>query len=140
MYSGTTGGTRPLAIALALALAAFVLSGCAATGSGAGAPGPSRASDESGYVPSTDYHMIMAEIAAQRGVEATAAEEYLSAAENSEDPEVSRRAAEFAFDYGFDAYALRAARRWSQLAPEEASARLHMARLLVRRNDVAGAV
>jgi tetratricopeptide (TPR) repeat protein len=81
----------------------------------------------------------MAEIAAQRGAQATAATEYLNAAERSADPEVSQRAAEFAYEYGYDAYALRAARRWAQLAPEEAAAQLVIARLLVRRTDVPGA-
>ena len=87
----------------------------------------------------TAYHQVMAEIAADRGASATAAEEYLNAAERSDDPAASRQAAEFAFDYGFDSWALRAGRRWAQLAPADRPANLLVARLLLRRDDVAGA-
>lgn len=125
MESATTDPrTAHLLVALALALA-----GCATT---APVAGPD-------YEPGPSYHAVMAEIAAQRGEYATAAAEYLNVAERSDDPEASRRAAAFAFEYGFDAIALRAARRWARLAPQEASAHLYLARLLVRRNDVAGA-
>jgi tetratricopeptide (TPR) repeat protein len=89
--------------------------------------------------PGTDFHQLMAEIAAERGAEATAAEEYLNAAERSADPAIAQRAAEYAFEYGFDAWALRAARRWVQVAPAEAAAQRLAARLLVRRHDIAGA-
>ena len=121
MNKGTTG--------YCYGLMTMVLAGCAAAGGAA----------DSDYIPGAGYHLIMAEIAAQRGVQATAAQEYLNSSERSDDPEVSQRAAEFAFKYGFDAYALRAARRWAQLAPDDASAHLHLARLLVRRNDVPAA-
>lgn len=114
----------------ALALAA----GCAARAPVETPDQPAR------YQPGSGYHLLMAEIAAQRGKRQAAADEFLNAAERSSDPEVSQRAAEFAFDHGFDVHALRAARRWSQLAPEEAGAHLVIARLLVRRNDVPGAV
>jgi tetratricopeptide (TPR) repeat protein len=107
---------------------ACILTGCA-TGGGA----------DPDYVPGAGYHLIMAEIAAQRGASATAAQEYLNSAERSADPEMSRQAAEFAFDNGFDAYALRAARRWVRLDPDDVSAHLCMARLLVRRNDISTA-
>jgi tetratricopeptide (TPR) repeat protein len=81
----------------------------------------------------------MAEIAAQRGDYRTAAEEYLVAAERSDDAEVSQRAAQFAFDYGFDTWALRAARRWASLEPANTSAHLVLARLYLGRNDVEAA-
>jgi tetratricopeptide (TPR) repeat protein len=91
------------------------------------------------YVPGPAYHLIMAEIAASRGAQAAAAQEYLRAAEGSDDPEASKRAAGFAFEYGFDAYALRAARRWAQLAPDDTTAHMYLVRLLTRRNDVPAA-
>jgi Flp pilus assembly protein TadD len=125
MNTGTTG--------ICCALAAFLLlGGCAARGG-------ATSEEPDAYVPGAGYHMLMAEIAAERGIEPTAAEEYLNAAERSDDPAESQRAAEFAFQYGFDAWALRAARRWSELSPQESTARLYLARLLVRRNDVEGA-
>ncbi len=117
-------------IPAAAATAVLLLAGCAATGG---------AASDSGYMPGSGYHLIMAEIAAQRGVEATAAQEYLNSAERSDDPAVSQHATEYAFEYGFDAWALRAARRWAQLAPDDTSAGTYLTRLLVRRNDVAGA-
>ena len=108
-----------------------MLGGCATVGGDA--PGTPV------YVPGTGYHMLMAELSAERGIQPVAAEEYLRAAEHSDSPAESQRATAFAFEYGFDAWALRAARRWAALAPDEASARLHLARLLVRRNDIEGA-
>ena len=110
-------------------LACGLLAGCATPGGGT----------DPDYVPGSSYHQIMGEIAADRGVTATAAEEFLQAAERSDDPQFSQRAAEFAFANGFDAYALRSARRWAQLDPSDASAHLYLSRLLLRRNDVAGA-
>ncbi|MCK6370939.1 MAG: tetratricopeptide repeat protein [Gammaproteobacteria bacterium] len=114
-----------------LASAGLVLTicGCAAT-----AP-----VDSPDYVPGAGYHMVMAEIAAQRGRYPTAAEEYLEGAERSDDPELAQRATAFAFEFGFDDIALRAARRWAHLEPDNASAQLYIARLLVRRGDIGGA-
>jgi len=109
-------------------LAVALLQGCAARPEAPAAP-----------APATGFHQIMAEIAADRGVSAAAAGEYLNAAERSDDPQFSQRAAEFAFDNGFDGYALRAARRWTQLEPDSASAQLYVARLMLRRNDIAAA-
>ena len=81
----------------------------------------------------------MAEIAERRDAYPLAAEEYLKAAERSTDPTAAQRATEFALDYGFDAYALRAARRWVRIAPDSRLARRDLARLLLTRNDVDGA-
>lgn len=118
---------------LAVAVLVVVLSACAASG-------PATDAQDAHYVPGTGYHMVMAEIAAQRSEYAIAVEEYLHAAERSPDPELSQRATAFAFEFGYDAAALRAARRWAQLAPDDASAHLYVTRLLIRRNDVAGAL
>lgn len=111
------------------AMVAVALAGCAAGG-------PTAPPGDPSYVPGAGYHLMMAEIAVQRGAYRTAAEEYLNAAERSDDPEVSQRAAQFAFDYGFDAWALRAARRWSSLDPGDTSAHLVLARLYLGRNDL----
>ncbi|MCC7256761.1 MAG: tetratricopeptide repeat protein [Gammaproteobacteria bacterium] len=107
--------------------------GCASRqGPAAGEPQPTP-------VPGADYHQIMGQIAADRGATAVAVEEFLNVAERDADPQASRQAAGFAFEHGYDAAALRAARRWAQLEPAEPAARLLLARLLVRRNDIAGA-
>jgi tetratricopeptide (TPR) repeat protein len=100
-----------------------------------------RASTEApDYIPGFGYHLMMAEIAVQRGAYRTAAEEYMTAAEHSNDPEISQRATQFAFDYGFDTWALRAARRWASLEPDEPSVRVYLARLYLRRDDVESAL
>jgi tetratricopeptide (TPR) repeat protein len=117
---------RGAALALAVAV---VLAGCAGGGRQA-------THEEPPYIPGSGYHLMMAEIAIQRGSYGTAAEEYLNAAERSDDPELSQRAAEFAFDYGFDGIALRAARRWAGLEPDNTSVHLYLARLYLRRNDL----
>ncbi|MBM4197798.1 MAG: tetratricopeptide repeat protein [Gammaproteobacteria bacterium] len=114
----------------ALATAALVASGCAATGGTL----PDRPA------PGTPFHQIMAAIAADRGATATAVEEYLATAEAGNDAAASRRAAVYAFEHDYDAAALRAARRWAALEPAEPAAHRLVARLLVRRNDVSGAV
>lgn len=91
-------------------------------------------------LPGADYHLLMAQIAAARERHAAAAEAYLRAAEHSNDPQASEEAARFALNHGFDAWALRAARRWVELVPADAGARRLLARLLLRRNDIGGAV
>lgn len=126
MYNRTTGSVLALLMALLLALG-----GCTATGP--------RAVADGGELPAAGHHLLMAEIAAARGAQAAAAAEYLDAAEHSDDPQASEEATRFAFAHGFDAWALRAARRWTMLAPEENTARLYLARLLLRRNDIAAA-
>ncbi len=88
------------------------------------------------YVPNSGYHLLMAEIALQRGAYAVAAQEYLTAAERSEDVATARRATEFNFDYGFDAYALRSAQRWLFLEADSTTAREYLGRLYLRRHDV----
>ena len=83
--------------------AALLLSGCGSTMR----DGPPAVN----YVSDASYHLLMAEIALQRSNYLTAASEYLSGAEQSSDPDLARRATEYAFDYGYDAFALRGARR-----------------------------
>jgi len=91
---------------------------------------------ESTYIPDASYYLLMAEIAAQRKEYLTAAEQYLNTALLSDDAELARRATEFAADYGYDAFALSAARRWLELEPENRAAREHVGRLYLRRYDM----
>lgn len=91
------------------------------------------------YVPDAGYHLVMAEIAIQRGQYLTAAQEYLTAAEQSRDSATARRATEFAFDYGFDRFALRCAQRWAELEPDSTVAWEYLGRLRLRRYDESGA-
>jgi len=82
----------------------------------------------------------MAEIALQRDQYLTTAQEYLNAAGQSTDPELARRSTEYAFDYGYDVFALRGARRWAELDPDQVEAHEYLTRLYLRRNNITQAV
>lgn len=124
-HATTSRCVIPCVISLAL------LAGCATTA-------PPVASDD--HVPGASDHQLMAEIAARRDEHAVAAGEYINAAEGSEDPRLSERATAYAFGLGFDGYALRGARRWTQLEPESPAANLYLARLLLRQHELDAAV
>lgn len=70
------------------------------------------------YVPDAGYHMLMGEIAIQRGDYYVTAQEYLAAAQISDDAQIAQRATEYAYEYGYLAYMFSAAQRWVQLEPE----------------------
>lgn len=88
------------------------------------------------YTPGADYHLLMAEIALERGDYRTVVEQYQAAAEQSELAEIAIRATELAFGFGYDAAALAAASRWLELDPDSLTAHLVLARLQMRRNDL----
>lgn len=111
----------------ALALAGLLLAGCAGT--------MREAPPAVNYVPDASYHLLMAEIAVQRGVFRTAAQEYLTAAQQSRDSSIARRATEFSFDYGLDSFARLAAQRWAVLEPDSTAAHEYLGRLALRRHD-----
>jgi len=110
-------------------IAALILSACAGT----------PAAEDPDYRPGADYHLMMAEIALERGQYRTVVHEYVRAAELSEQPDIAIRATELAFSFGYDAAALRAAGRWLALEPEGGLVHLVLARLNLRRNDVSRA-
>jgi len=88
------------------------------------------------YAPGASYHLMMAEIAAQRGEYQTAVEEYLATADRGKDPEAARRATEYAFDFGYDGLAQQGAEMWLALAPDSTAAREYLGRLALRRHDL----
>lgn len=100
------------------------------------AAGPASADGSADYIPDASYYLLMAEIAIQRKEYLTAAEEYSNAAAQSTDPELASRATEFAFEYGYEAFALNGARRWLELDPENQLAHEYAARLYFRRNEL----
>lgn len=61
-----------------------------------------------------------------------AATAYVTAAEASNNDETARRATHLAYDLGFSDEALRAARRWAELAPNNDEALLYLAQLQLR--------
>ncbi len=127
----------PISLRLRMLLAAsgiiLLLHGCAG-------PPEKPEPPATGYVPGADYHVLMAEIARQTDAHLTAAQEYLSAAEATNDSAAARRATDYAFDYGLDRFALRSAERWLDLEPESTGAREYLGRLYLRRYDLERAV
>ena len=102
---------------------------------GACAGSPRSLVAESTYIPDASYYLLMAEISLQRNSYLTAAEQYLNATGQSDDPELAKRATEFALEYGFESFALSAARRWLELEPDNGVAHGHAGRLYLRRSD-----
>lgn len=117
--------------AAVLAMLCSILTGCG--GAARQADNPAK------YVPDANYHLLMAEIADQRGEHQVAVQEYLAAAVEGRDSEVARRATEYAFEFGYDGFALKAAGRWLKLAPDSSSARDYLGRLQLRRHDLQAA-
>ena len=78
------------------------------------------------------YHVMVGEMAAQRRQPEVAAQEFLKALELSPEPELAMRAASLALSAKNEALALKAARRWQELAPDEADPREAVARLALR--------
>lgn len=113
---------------LSLTVLVAAMSGCASK-MGDAAPSVN-------YIPDASYYLMMAEIALQKKQFRTAAEEYSNAAQQSDDPELAKRAGQFAFEYGLDTYALSSAQRWLVLEPDSESAHELAARLYLRRNDL----
>ena len=79
--------------------------------------------------PSTDAnsHLMLAEIALQRGEYHTAATEYVAAAKLASDPTLAQRATSVAFENGQITAAAAAARRWLELEPESVDAHRYLA-------------
>lgn len=82
--------------------------------------------------PSPIEEQLLAEIALERGDYQTAVNKYLNVARASRDVEYAGRATSVAWDYGFDAHALAAAKRWVELAPRDESAHSYRVRLATR--------
>ncbi len=78
------------------------------------------------------YHVMVGEMAAQRRQPELAAREFLKALEIQPDPELAMRAASLALSAQNEPLALQAAKRWQELAPDEADPREAVARLALR--------
>ena len=104
---------------------ALVISGCARD--------VQEPPESPAYIPGVAYYQLLAEIGLERGEYLAAAEEYLNAALQSPNPALAERATEFAFEYGYEAYALSAAQRWLVLEPYNRVAHEYAGRLFVRR-------
>jgi tetratricopeptide (TPR) repeat protein len=129
MYVGTNClSLRRINSGFAIAIFAVVLAGCGGS-----------VRDEAPvvtYIPDSGYYLMMAEIALERKEYLVAAEEYLNAAQLSDDIDVARRTTEFAMNYGYETFALAATRRWLVLAPEARRSNEYAARLYQRQNNL----
>jgi len=78
------------------------------------------------------YHILVGEMAAQRRQPELAAQEFLKALELHPDAELAMRAASLALSAKNEPLALKAARRWQELSPNESDPREAVARLALR--------
>ncbi len=72
-------------------------------------------------------HLVVAEIALQRGDYQAAAGEYAAAARLSDDPKLAAQATQVSFEAGQPSPAVVSARRWLELEPSAADARRYLA-------------
>ena len=84
-------------------------------------------------VAEANYHILLAEIALQRGEYAAASKEYRAAALSSSDLELVERATRINFEFGQDQYALDCARHWYRLDADELAVHSFLSRLYVRQ-------
>jgi tetratricopeptide (TPR) repeat protein len=110
--------------ALHLSLAALLL----AVSACASAREPRFSSPEA----KAQYHVLVGEMAAQRKQPELAAQEFLKALEIQAEPELAMRAASLALAAKNEPLALKAARRWQELSPDESDPREAVARLALR--------
>jgi tetratricopeptide (TPR) repeat protein len=85
------------------------------------------------------YHVMVGELAALRQQPELAATEFLKALDAIPDPELAMRAASLALSARNEPLALKAARRWQELAPGEMDPREAVARLALRADSRAEA-
>lgn len=81
-------------------------------------------------------HVLAAETALKQREYKDASSEYRMAAELSEDPEVARQATRIAYTYGFNDDAIRSARRWAELDPDNDESLLYVAQLYLRIGEI----
>lgn len=115
---------RPLAAALLLA------AGAAQAGNGAGESALKSPEAQA------QYHVMVGELAALREQPELAAQEFLLALETAADPDLAMRAASLALAAKNEPLALKAARKWQSLAPNEMDPREAVARLALRAGDL----
>lgn len=125
---------------LIFALFALCLPGCAGQQPGSAAKAETPGQDQEPVLASDQsqatYHLMMGELALERGYRDEAVREMLLAAEYGNDPEIAARATELAVAAGDAESAERAARRWHQLDPENFSAQRYLMRLLLDQGRV----
>jgi tetratricopeptide (TPR) repeat protein len=95
--------------------------------------GISLADEESEEVA---IHVLAAETALKQHKYQLASSEYRQAAELSEDSGVAEQATRIAYTYEFDDDAIRSARRWAKLEPDDDEALLYVAQIYLRIGEI----
>lgn len=129
-----------------------LVSACAATGELPAQAAPAPAQQQPAAVVSTDiarpnqgasgltpelmYHVLLAEVAGQRGQLDTAVEQYVEAARLTPDPAIAERATRIALYARDDERALAAAHLWAARAPHNGDVQQVIAALLLRKGKV----
>lgn len=110
----------------------------ATTQASATPPAPAKVAVEPDLAKKTDltpeilFHLMIAEVAGQRGHINVAVQQYLEAAKSSRDPKVIERAARIAVYARDDASAMQAAELWTEVEPMNAEAHQVAAAMYVR--------
>ncbi len=99
---------------------------------------PAAAADDA-KASDASAHVLKAEMALQRDEYRQAAIEYRKAAELSDDADLARKATIVGFSYRFDDEALKAAKRWGRLEPDNDEARVYLAQSYFRVGDLKNA-
>jgi tetratricopeptide (TPR) repeat protein len=92
------------------------------------------------YADDPYYRLLIAEFAGQRGHMDVAVEHYLALAESLRDAALAQRATRIAVFARDDEAALRAAKAWVELEPEDMDARQIIAAMYIRHGDAAAAL
>ncbi len=102
------------------------------------ATGTALAGDKALKTPEAQaqYHVMVGELAALRHQPELAAQEFLLALDAVPEPELAMRAASLALAARNEPLALRAAKKWQELAPGETDPREAVARLALRAGDL----
>ena len=138
--------TNPRSVLIALAM--LLAAGCAAQpdkpASGTARPGPESATEDTRLDrPPTDpdvmYRVFAGEFMGAEGDLEKAADEYLEAAMESNDPEIAERATRIAVAARAWQHAAMAGDRWALLQPESLDAREIAARAMILVGDYTGA-
>ena len=119
---------RTLSLCLSLLLATLAAcTGSAPIQPAADAPAPVDPGAGPSPTGDANSHLVVAEIALQRGDFYTAATEYSAAARLSSDPKLAAQATQVSFEAGQPSPAVVSARRWIELEPGSADARRYLA-------------
>ncbi len=110
-----------VSVAVSWCVLAVLAAGCASEQLSGRSDDMDRASTDA------NSHLMVAEIALQRGEYNTAANEYVAAAQLSSEPDLAQRATRVAFENGQHTAATAGARRWLELEPANMDAHRYLA-------------